>query len=134
MRLTPGKRYPDHANFLFLGWVRGDEPVPDLASAGYNVAHYFAADGTYRGPDEFGVEPDLALPFVRRCAWQTDATNRCERPGTHRLLDNAGKTVPMSPVCEEHGRKIVEEYQTGLGWHWTLEPVDAPSTDEGRAG
>ena len=49
--LEAGRKY-DVAALALAGWTDDAE--------GYNVADYFAADGTYLGADEDGVEPLFA--------------------------------------------------------------------------
>lgn len=43
------------ATLVFVGWTTGDNS--ETSHDGYNAYDYFDADGTYRGPDEFGIEP-----------------------------------------------------------------------------
>lgn len=46
---------------------------------------------------------------------------RCNERGTHWLYAPDGKLCPGGPLCERHGREIVEEYREKLGEPWTLE-------------
>mgnify|MGYP005811600879 CR=1 FL=1 len=55
MKLTKGTKY-DVAALRCTGWT------PEGAEVnGYNVADYFAADGTYLGADEYGIEPEFEM-------------------------------------------------------------------------
>lgn len=56
IELTKGNKY-DVSTIVFTGWTDGDGTGHD----GYNVSDYFAADGTYRGPDEHGIEPIVEI-------------------------------------------------------------------------
>ena len=40
------------------GWQRNGQPIP--TPEGIHAEDYFAADGSYLGPDEDGVEPVFA--------------------------------------------------------------------------
>ena len=57
MTLETGKKY-DRSTITFTGWMAPDERncAPDVVE-GYHPDYYFAADGSYKGPDEHGVEP-----------------------------------------------------------------------------
>lgn len=55
MKLTAGQKY-DISKLTCTGWAEGD----GSGHEGYNVSDYFAADGTYLGPDESGIEPQFS--------------------------------------------------------------------------
>jgi hypothetical protein len=57
MTLETGTKY-DRSTIKFTGWTAPDERncTPD-AVEGYQPDYYFTANGTYKGPDEYGVEP-----------------------------------------------------------------------------
>lgn len=57
MKLITGQKY-DRSTLTFTGWTAPDprNAAPDVIE-GYHIDHYFSTDGTYKGPDEFGVEP-----------------------------------------------------------------------------
>jgi hypothetical protein len=52
MKLQKGQRY-NIEHLKFLGWSDGTDGDTD----GYAFDSYFAADGKYLGPDDYGVEP-----------------------------------------------------------------------------
>ena len=52
MTLEAGKKY-DVGALKCTGWKGGD----GLGHEGYNFFDYFGADGTYKGADDFGIEP-----------------------------------------------------------------------------
>lgn len=58
MTLETGKKY-DRATLTFAGWTA---PDPRNCAAdvieGYHPDYYFNSDGSYKGPDEYGVEPE----------------------------------------------------------------------------
>lgn len=45
----------------WLGWTKGD----GTGTEGYEVAYYLDRDGTYRGPDQHGIEPLFEKPILR---------------------------------------------------------------------
>ena len=53
MKLEKGKKY-DIDGLKCTGWT----PL-DADDTGYNFVDYFESDGTYRGPDVYGVEPEF---------------------------------------------------------------------------
>ena len=55
MTLTKGTIY-NVETLRAIGWTAGD----GTGHEGYNVSDYFAADGTYLGADECGIEPLFA--------------------------------------------------------------------------
>ena len=48
---------------------------------------------------------------------------RCKANATHRILDSDGWRVPGGIYCEKHAREIVAEYNSKLGWNWTIELI-----------
>lgn len=46
---------------------------------------------------------------------------RCPERGTHFLAGPDGSLTPGGPLCERHGREIVEEHAEKLGESWSLE-------------
>lgn len=50
--LETGRKY-DVNTLTFIAWTKGD----DTSSDAYNAYDYFAADGSYLGPDQHGIEP-----------------------------------------------------------------------------
>lgn len=54
MKLQTGTKY-DTNKLACTGWTEGD----GSGHYGYNVSDYFATDGTYRGADEHGIEPEF---------------------------------------------------------------------------
>lgn len=62
-KLVAGRRYAQ-SNLEFRHWIDskvGLDPLDDSHTEGYNVSDYFERDGTYKGPDEYGVEPIFTL-------------------------------------------------------------------------
>jgi len=53
IKLETGKKYDLETLGTSYGWSDGDESADDWR----NVDDWFAADGTYKGPDCDGVEP-----------------------------------------------------------------------------
>lgn len=93
---------------LFTGWTAPDpaDCAPDVLE-GYNVGDYFDAQGRYKGPDEFGVEPTFremtdeeAAEYLAQDQWDTlieaDAkTGRLETLGNQAREEIArGETTP----------------------------------------
>lgn len=54
-KLVAGRKYTQH-NLEFVRWA-GPENFGPSDFVGFHVSDYFDRDGTYKGPDEFGVEP-----------------------------------------------------------------------------
>ena len=52
MKLTKGEKY-DVTTLVLVDWLNGDSDTDNT----YHLDSYFAPDGTYLGPDEYGVEP-----------------------------------------------------------------------------
>ncbi len=50
MKLTKGQKY-DTLSLVVSGWTDSDEHL------GHCAWDYFSGDGTYLGPDPYGVEP-----------------------------------------------------------------------------
>lgn len=62
-KLVAGRKYAQ-CNLEFRHWIDskvGPEPLDDSHTEGYNVSDYFERDGTYKGSDEYGVEPIFTL-------------------------------------------------------------------------
>ena len=53
--------------------------------------------------------------------WPSKA--RCTADATHYLSDDDGKRVP-GVWCEKHANEIATEYNTKLGWDWSMEPIE----------
>ena len=60
-RLVIGERYCLDP-LEFAGWARGS--VADPACVGSCVFSYFDDDGTFRGPDAYGIEPVFYMDSV----------------------------------------------------------------------
>jgi len=58
--------------------------------------------------------------YTRRCAhW--GPLGRCQQTATHYLFNDAHAQV--GALCEEHARAVVTEYNTMLGWNWTMQVI-----------
>jgi len=66
--------------------------------------------------------------YIRRCAhW--GPLERCQQAATHYVFNNAHAEV--AALCEKHARTVVTEYNTMLGWHWTMQAIAEVGNETG---
>ena len=66
--------------------------------------------------------------YIRRCAHR-GLLERCQQVATHYVFNNAHAEV--AALCEEHARTVVTEYNTMLGWHWTMQAIAEVESETG---
>ena len=66
--------------------------------------------------------------YIRRCAYWGPA-GRCQQTATHYLFNDAH--IEAGALCEKHARTVVTEYNTMLGWHWTMQAIAEVGNETG---